>query len=102
MGSIVAGGHEELRMNPSMFHIQESITPLIHDDNGLKELMICAEKNFPIVYAPMPMAGTTAPATFAGALALSLARDFGRAGDSSANKTRSAHRHRRRCVGLWI
>jgi trimethylamine--corrinoid protein Co-methyltransferase len=73
MGSIVAGGHEALRMNPYLFHIQESITPLVHDDNSIKELMICAEKNFPIVYYPMPMAGTTAPTTFAGVLALNLA-----------------------------
>jgi trimethylamine--corrinoid protein Co-methyltransferase len=73
MGAIVAGGHEELRMNPYLFHIQESITPLVHDDNSIKELMICAEKNFPIVYYPMPMAGTTAPTTFAGVLALNLA-----------------------------
>jgi trimethylamine--corrinoid protein Co-methyltransferase len=73
MGSIVAGGHEELEMNPYLFHIQESISPLVHDDNSIKELMICAEKNFPIVYYPMPMAGTTAPTTFAGVLALNLA-----------------------------
>ncbi len=69
MGSIVAGGKEELKKNPYMFHIQEPISPLVHDDNGIKELMICAENSFPLVYYPMPMGGATAPATPAGLLA---------------------------------
>ncbi len=76
MGSIVAGGKEKLKANPYMFHIQEPISPLIHDDNGVKEVMICAEHEFPLVYYPMTMSGATAPATAAGILAQSHAESI--------------------------
>ncbi len=69
MAAIIAGGHEELQMNPYMFHIQEPISPLLHEGNSVDEIMICAENRFPLVYYPMPMAGATAPATAAGELA---------------------------------
>lgn len=76
MAAIVAGGYEELKMNPYIFHIQEPISPLHHDGNTMKEVMICAKKGIPLVYYPMPMAGATAPATLAGMLAQSLAESF--------------------------
>jgi trimethylamine--corrinoid protein Co-methyltransferase len=76
MAAIVAGGYEELRMNPYIYHIQEPISPLNHDGNAMKEIMICAEKGIPLVYYPMPMAGATAPATLAGMLAQNLAEAF--------------------------
>jgi len=69
MAAIIAGGHDRLRLNPCIFHIQEPISPLTHDDNSIKEVMICAEKHIPLVYYPMPMGGATAPATAAGILA---------------------------------
>lgn len=69
MAAIVAGGHEQLQMNPYMFHIQEPISPLLHEGNSIEEVMICAKNRFPLVYYPMPMAGATAPATAAGELA---------------------------------
>lgn len=69
MAAIVAGGHDELRMNPYMIKLGEPISPLVHDDHAIKELMICAEHGMPIVYYPIPMAGATAPATSAGLLA---------------------------------
>jgi len=69
MAAIVAGGHEALKLNPYIFHIQEPISPLVHDANSIKEVMICAEKGIPLVYYPMPMGGATAPATSAGLLA---------------------------------
>lgn len=76
MASIVAGGKEKLKANPYMFHIQEPISPLIHDDNSIKEIMICAEHEFPLVYYPMTMAGATAPVTAAGILAQSHAESI--------------------------
>lgn len=76
MAAIVAGGHEELRANPWMFHIQESISPLVHDDNTMKEIKLCAEESFPLVYYPMPMGGATAPATAAGLLAQNFAESL--------------------------
>lgn len=76
MASIVAGGKEKLKANPYMFHIQEPISPLIHDDNSMKEVMICAREEFPLVYYPMTMAGATAPVTAAGILAQSHAESI--------------------------
>ena len=69
MAAIVAGGHDELRMNPYLIKLGEPISPLVHDDEAIKELMICAENEMPIVYYPIPMGGATAPATSAGLLA---------------------------------
>jgi len=76
MGAIIAGGKEELQANPYMFHIQEPISPLVHEENTFKEIKLCAENRFPLVYYPMPMAGATAPATAAGLLAQDLAECF--------------------------
>jgi trimethylamine--corrinoid protein Co-methyltransferase len=69
MGAIVAGGYDELRLNPYLMKLGEPISPLVHDDHAIKELMICAEYEMPIVYYPIPMGGATAPATSAGLLA---------------------------------
>lgn len=69
MAAIVAGGHEELRLNPRMIKLGEPISPLVHDDHAIQELMICAKHGMPIVYYPIPMGGATAPATSAGLLA---------------------------------
>ncbi|SDP81407.1 trimethylamine methyltransferase family protein, partial [Desulforhopalus singaporensis] len=69
MAEIVAGGREQLRINPYLIKLGEPISPLRHDGHALKELMICAEYGMPIVYYPIPMGGATAPATSAGLLA---------------------------------
>ena len=69
MGAIVAGGYDELRLNPYLMKLGEPISPLVHDGHAIKELMICAEYELPIVYYPIPMGGATAPATSAGLLA---------------------------------
>ena len=69
MAAIVAGGHEELKRNPYLLHLQEPISPLVYDHHAVEELMLCAEHEIPIVYYPIPMGGATAPATLAGILA---------------------------------
>lgn len=69
MAAVVAGGYDELRLNPYLIKLGEPISPLVHDDRAIKELMICAEYGLPIVYYPIPMGGATAPATSAGLLA---------------------------------
>nr|WP_281180572.1 trimethylamine methyltransferase family protein [Desulforhopalus singaporensis] len=76
MASIIAGGREQLKMNPYMMKLGEPISPLVHDDHAIKELMICAEHRMPIVYYPIPMGGATAPATSAGLLAQSHAESL--------------------------
>ncbi len=76
MAAIVAGGHDELRMNPRIIKLGEPISPLVHDADALEELMMCAEYGVPIVYYPIPMGGATAPATAAGLLAQSHAESM--------------------------
>jgi len=39
--------------------------PLMHDEDALSKLMVCAQLDIPLVYAPAPCAGTTAPASVA-------------------------------------
>jgi trimethylamine--corrinoid protein Co-methyltransferase len=73
MGAIAAGSHEKLRAYPYLFHIEEPISPLTHDDTAIRNVMTCAEHEVPLVYFPMTMAGTTAPVTLAGLLAQSHA-----------------------------
>lgn len=73
MGAIAAGSHEKLRIHPYMFHIAEPISPLTHDEVAIDCVMTCSKNEVPLVYFPMTMAGTTAPATLAGLLAQSHA-----------------------------
>jgi len=73
MATIVKGDEEQLQQNPFVIHYSEPITPLRHTNQGIKKILICAEKNIPLIYAPMLMAGATAPATFPGVLALCVA-----------------------------
>lgn len=73
MGAIAAGGHDKLRIHPYLFHIEEPVSPLTHDEVAIDCVMTCAKHEVPLVYFPMTMAGATAPATLAGLLAQSHA-----------------------------
>ncbi|MFW5985802.1 MAG: trimethylamine methyltransferase family protein, partial [Halanaerobiales bacterium] len=73
IAEIVAGGPEKLKTNPFLYHYAEPITPLIHPEDSLNKMRLCAEAGIPIVYTPMPMGGATAPASPAGMLAINIA-----------------------------
>jgi len=73
MCSVVAGGEEQLRKKPFFVNTCEPVTPLIGDKDATEESLVCAEKGIPNVVYGMQMAGATAPATFAGCLAVSNA-----------------------------
>jgi trimethylamine--corrinoid protein Co-methyltransferase len=68
--SLIAGGTEELRRRPFFFGSVEPISPLIHGRDALEKTLLLAEHGLPNVVYSMPMAGATAPATFAGTLAV--------------------------------
>jgi len=68
--SLIAGGLEELRSRPFFFGSVEPISPLIHGQDALEKSLLIAEYGLPNVVYSMPMAGATAPATFAGTLAV--------------------------------
>lgn len=73
----VAGGEEEFCRNPFIVLYGESITPLVHGRQALEKLLLAAEKGIPQIYTSAPLAGCSAPVTFAGVLVLSCAEFFG-------------------------
>jgi trimethylamine--corrinoid protein Co-methyltransferase len=66
----VAGGKEELRLNPTLLLYSEPTTPLSQSDTATEKLLYMAEEGLPVVHSPAPMMGSTAPVTLAGGLAL--------------------------------
>jgi trimethylamine--corrinoid protein Co-methyltransferase len=70
MAAVVAGGYDKLREKPFIANASEPTSPLYLSGEGVKKLMICAEKGIPFVYYPMPQAGSTAPCTVAGPLVI--------------------------------
>ena len=71
--AIAAGGYEQLRRKPFFCGTVEPVTPLQHGRDGLEKSLLCAEYGIPNVVYTMLMGGGTAPATFAGILALANA-----------------------------
>ncbi len=70
MAAAVAGGMEQLRLNPTLLLYSEPSTPLKHSETATGKLLFMAEHSLPIVHSPAPMMGGTAPVTLAGGLAL--------------------------------
>lgn len=73
MAALAVGGRESLRARPFLFHYAEPISPLTHSEEALGKLLLCAQEGIPVVYTPMPIAGATAPASFAGTLTQNVA-----------------------------
>ncbi len=73
IAAILCGGEASLRKQPYVIHYAEPISPLKHPVNSLDKLLLCAEKQLPLVYSPAPIAGSTAPMTIAGHIAQGLA-----------------------------
>lgn len=71
--SIVAGGEEQFRKRPFFIGSAEPVSPLIHGKDAVEKGLFCAEKGIPCIVYGMPMAGATAPASFAGCLAIANA-----------------------------
>jgi trimethylamine--corrinoid protein Co-methyltransferase len=70
MAAAVAGGMEQLRLNPTLLLYSEPSTPLRHTETATDKLLYMAEQALPIVHSPAPMMGGTAPVTLAGGLTL--------------------------------
>lgn len=73
MATVVAGSAEELRRRPVLSDLIGTISPLVQDTDGIEAAMVFAEAGVPVCFVTMPTAGTTAPATKAGAFALAAA-----------------------------
>ena len=75
MCDVIAGGREAFLTNPFVVLYGEYISPLVHPATALHKLLLASELGLPQIYTGSPMAGGTAPATFAGVLTVAMA-DF--------------------------
>jgi len=69
----IAGGEEEFARNPNYFFYAEPLSPLTSNREASAKLLYCVQEGIPLIYTPCPIAGGTAPATFAGILVNALA-----------------------------
>ncbi len=70
MATVLRGSLEEVRKRPPISLIVCTIAPLMQDKEAIEGAMVLVEAGIPVVIMSMPTMGTTAPATYAGALAL--------------------------------
>jgi len=69
MLELVAGGAEQLRINPTAILYLNPTTAFRHNEEALRKLMYTAEKSLPIVYLPDVQRGFSCPITYAGGMA---------------------------------
>lgn len=69
MATVLRGSFEEVRKRPPLSLIVCTIAPLMQDKEAIEGALVLAEAGIPVVFMSMPTMGTTAPATYAGALA---------------------------------
>jgi trimethylamine--corrinoid protein Co-methyltransferase len=70
MATVIAGSRAELRRRPVLSVLICTIAPLAQDKEGIEGALVLAEAGIPVGFLAMPTLGTTAPATYAGALAM--------------------------------
>ncbi|MCP4142448.1 MAG: hypothetical protein GY755_19595 [Chloroflexi bacterium] len=70
MATVLRGSLEEVRKRPPISLIVCTIAPLVQDKEAIEGALVLGEAGIPIVVMSMPTMGTTAPATYAGALAM--------------------------------
>ena len=68
MAAVIAGNKERFKARPPLSLIASPISPLNHDIGVLEAALVFAEAGLPVGFAAMPVLGTTAPASIAGAL----------------------------------
>jgi trimethylamine--corrinoid protein Co-methyltransferase len=70
MGIVISGDKDELRRRPPFSVLICTIAPLVQDKEGIEGALYLAGAGIPVGFLAMPTLGTTAPATYAGALAM--------------------------------
>jgi trimethylamine--corrinoid protein Co-methyltransferase len=73
---MIAGGEEQLRERPFLLNYSEAISPLRFPENVMDRLIFCARKGIPVCLPSGSNAGSGAPVTLAGALALGIAENL--------------------------
>ncbi|MDM8554655.1 trimethylamine methyltransferase family protein [Desulfococcaceae bacterium HSG7] len=70
MAEVVAGNRERMKARPPLSVITSLISPLNNDTGTLEAALVFAQAGLPIGFAPMPVMGSTGPASIAGAMML--------------------------------
>jgi trimethylamine--corrinoid protein Co-methyltransferase len=73
MAQAIAGGAQALRLRPFLLAYLEPSSPLRHSQPALRKMLMMADHELPIVYAPGAVDGASAPVTTAAALAMANA-----------------------------
>ena len=68
MATVLRGSLEEVKKRPPLSLIVCTIAPLVQDKEAIEGALVLGEAGIPIAVMSMPTLGTTAPATYAGAL----------------------------------
>ena len=76
MTAAIVGGADMLRSKPSIICLDEPISPLLHDPDSVRRLFLCADRELPIIYAPMPMIGVSTPCTMIGGVLIGNAESL--------------------------
>ena len=76
MATVLRGSLEAVRRRPPLSLVVCTIAPLVQDKEAIEGAMELAKANIPLVFLSMPTMGTTAPATYAGALVVGDAENI--------------------------
>ncbi|MBS3788101.1 trimethylamine methyltransferase family protein [Candidatus Bipolaricaulota bacterium] len=76
MAKIAAGGRTELDNKPFIIPYIEPTSPLQVSREAAEKLLLCGNKGIPILFAPGPISGASAPITMAGTMALHIAENL--------------------------
>jgi trimethylamine--corrinoid protein Co-methyltransferase len=68
MAALIQGGNEAVWRRPQFSFVVCFMSPLVHPEQALQEMMECARFNIPVWLEPTNMMGATAPLSIAGAL----------------------------------
>ena len=74
MAAVVGGdGPRRAASEPVLSNLIGTVSPLVHDQDGIEAGLVFARAGMPVCYVTMPCLGTTAPASPAGALVVGAA-----------------------------
>ena len=77
IAAAIVGGREELKKRPIISAVACTISPLTYDKGIIEGAIEYSMAGIPVVVMPMPMAGTTGPATLAGTMVVNNAEFLG-------------------------
>ena len=73
MAAVVSGDAQRRHERPPLSNLIGTVSPLVHDQDGIEAGLVFARAGVPVCYVTMPCLGTTAPASLAGAVVVGAA-----------------------------